>query len=463
MESEFFNIEWFMETTRALARVPSLSGTESNRISLALAIANSLGLKTSMDSHGNGIVFMDALPDWPERDEQVQRDGELQRDGFPAVLLTAHADSKLHPGIPALIGSAEQGGHILKGCGCGDNCAAIAAGIAVMGSLGSIERIESIEKNGNSGNFRRNSVVLALTRGEEGQGCLRGAAYLAKRVRPDLCIALEGVGPSLLSWECTAVRRFVIKFAGETHHPWKRGRQTDENNDQISVGITPMMMAVFFLESVITLNNRDAGITVTVNRLETPGGEPGIDPGEVRITLELRAISEYLMEGLIRNFTRILIDSCRLESSGFARLASKYAGKVLFRLNHGYGRSGSDMILSLVAGDKFTFSDEPVIVECHCIDRRHAVSLKGSREKAVVISSFFGSRGRPLKECRSSSDATAFSEEGISAVMLGLGRGGMTHSHQEWICLDDVMRMAALLRDFCIAHLEDTEVIGGST
>ncbi|MBS1880039.1 MAG: M20/M25/M40 family metallo-hydrolase [Actinobacteria bacterium] len=96
-------------------------------------------------------------------------------EGTPRVLLAAHVDT-VFPRETRL--QFEREGSFLVGPGVGDNAAAVAVAVDVVGTL--LE--EGLPGPG----------AVAFTVGEEGLGNLRGATAACRELRPEAFVALEG-------------------------------------------------------------------------------------------------------------------------------------------------------------------------------------------------------------------------------------------------------------------------------
>ncbi len=145
--------------------------------------------------------------------------GDLDRDaagnliwswgeGVPALLVTAHVDT-VFPATTTL--TVDRRDDWLVGPGVGDNAAAIAVAVAVVGNFL------------RSGTARAGAVAFTVS--EEGLGNLRGARQACGDLQPEAVIALEGHGIESVLADAHGSIRARIALAGPGGHAWTdRGR-----------------------------------------------------------------------------------------------------------------------------------------------------------------------------------------------------------------------------------------------
>ncbi len=144
-----------VEDLVAIASIPAPTFAEEERIAwLARRLADLPGQRRR-DAVGNLIW------EWGE--------------GQPRVLLAAHVDTVFPAETPLRF---ERRGDFLVGPGVGDNAAAVAVAIEVVGELLAVGEPAP--------------GAVAFTVGEEGMGNLRGAIHACREIAPAAFVALEG-------------------------------------------------------------------------------------------------------------------------------------------------------------------------------------------------------------------------------------------------------------------------------
>jgi tripeptide aminopeptidase len=129
-------------------------------------------------------------------------------DGPPALLITAHVDTVFPAETPLAV---DQRDGWLVGPGVGDNAAAIAVVLEVVGGLLRL------------GSPRAGAVAFTVC--EEGLGNLRGARQACADLAPQAVIALEGHGLESVVADAHGSLRARIAVAGPGGHAWTdRGR-----------------------------------------------------------------------------------------------------------------------------------------------------------------------------------------------------------------------------------------------
>jgi acetylornithine deacetylase/succinyl-diaminopimelate desuccinylase-like protein len=124
-------------------------------------------------------------------------------DGSPEILLTAHLDTVFAEDVSLTVTQVDS---CLRGPGVGDNAAAIATVIGVVGDLAT-----SGEADG---------LAVAFTVGEEGLGNLRGAHAVCDELKPAAMIALEGHGVDEVFVDAIGSVRARLVVRGPGGHSW---------------------------------------------------------------------------------------------------------------------------------------------------------------------------------------------------------------------------------------------------
>jgi acetylornithine deacetylase/succinyl-diaminopimelate desuccinylase-like protein len=124
----------------------------------------------------------------------------------PAVVVAAHLDTVFPDGTP--LAPSRRGGRLL-GPGIGDNSVAVAALVAIAGTLARSRKAPSTP------------VILAATVGEEGLGDLRGIRGVLDRAETVCVVALEGHGIDGVVHRGIASARLVVAATGPGGHSWR--------------------------------------------------------------------------------------------------------------------------------------------------------------------------------------------------------------------------------------------------
>jgi acetylornithine deacetylase/succinyl-diaminopimelate desuccinylase-like protein len=171
------------EAVAELAQIPAPTFAEEPRLAWLEARTARLPGSRSRDSAGN----------------LVWRWGH----GRPRLLLLAHVDTVFGAGTDLAV---RANGGDLVGPGVGDNAAAVAVAVEVVGRL--LERC------------RLAPGAVAFTVGEEGLGNLRGATVACRELEPELVIALEGHGLEHVLVDAIGSVRARIEITGPGGHSW---------------------------------------------------------------------------------------------------------------------------------------------------------------------------------------------------------------------------------------------------
>jgi acetylornithine deacetylase/succinyl-diaminopimelate desuccinylase-like protein len=124
-------------------------------------------------------------------------------EGRPRVLLAAHVDTVFDADTPLRF---ERDGSFLVGPGVGDNAAAVAVAVEVVGDL---------LREGQPA-----AGAVAFTVGEEGLGNLRGATAACEDLRPENFVALEGHMLDSLVVDAVGSLRARVEVTAAGGHSW---------------------------------------------------------------------------------------------------------------------------------------------------------------------------------------------------------------------------------------------------
>jgi acetylornithine deacetylase/succinyl-diaminopimelate desuccinylase-like protein len=175
-----------------ICEIPAPPFKEHERGRYFAARFNELGLDdVHTDSEGNVIGFY--------RGEREQ----------PLIVLSAHLDTVFPEGTDVKV---RHVGSRLCAPGIADNCAGLAAMIALIQSL-------------NAGQVKlRGTLAFVATVGEEGEGDLRGVRHLfsegklARRV--SAFVSFDGTGVDFITHQALGSRRYRIRLEGPGGHSW---------------------------------------------------------------------------------------------------------------------------------------------------------------------------------------------------------------------------------------------------
>lgn len=281
--------------------------------------------------------------------------------GEGKLLLLAHLDTVLPPGPVRL-----QGGR-LYGAGVGDN----SAGVAVLLSLPPLP-----------------GVVRGFTVGEEGLGNLKGARALVAALSPETVVAVDGYLPVVVDRALGAVR-FRVRLSGPGGHAWG-----DRGAPHPVFALAEGLGAARAL-----LEGKEASLNATGLKAEAP---VNAIPKEAEALLELRALEEEVLEGLLE------------------------AVEALFR---NVARAwGLGLSLEVLGTRPVGTTATPRLKEA----ARRALMEIGERPLFLP----------------GSTDASAAIERGIPALALGAYRGGGAHTPGEWVLPESLLEGRKVLLAF---------------
>ena len=197
-------------------------------------------------------------------------------DGRPVVLVAAHVDTVFPEGTP--LDAHVEGDH-LAGPGVGDNAAAVAAAVDVVGRL-----LASVELA---------PGAVAFTVGEEGLGNLRGAIAACEALRPEAFLALEGHGLEKVIVDPVGSFRARVVVAGPGGHSWA-DRETPS-----------AIHALFTLGAELTALGSAAG-PVNVG-LVSGGRSVNTIAGRAELVVEMRALDEATLDGFASALEKLAV------------------------------------------------------------------------------------------------------------------------------------------------------------
>lgn len=183
--------------------------------------------------------------------------------GRPALLLTAHVDT-VFP-VTTQLGVNRHDGWLI-GPGVGDNAAAIAVVLAVVGPFL------------RTGNARTGAVAFTVQ--EEGLGNLAGARRACADLRPDAVIALEGHGLESVVADAHGSLRARITVSGAGGHAWvDRGRPSAIHEllrigtQLLGLGSPDAPVNIGLLEGGLSINAIAPSAALTVEKRAADAGE----------------------------------------------------------------------------------------------------------------------------------------------------------------------------------------------
>lgn len=262
--------------------------------------------------------------------------------------------------------------------GIGDNCAGLAAMIAMIEAL-------------NAGDFTlRGSIAFVATVGEEGEGNLHGARHLftagklANRI--SAFISFDGPGSDFITHQALGSRRYRITLNGPGGHSWS---DFGVVNPVHALGRIVAKLADYPAP-------HEPRTTYNVGRIEG-GDSVNVIPERARLDVDLRSINEAQLSELEEFLLREIQHAIRAENG--MRAAS---GQSL--------RSDVQLIGHRPSG---AISNQSPLVKL-AVEASQAVGIK------------------PILNC-ASTDANIPISLGIPAITIGAGgKGGDAHRLSEW-------------------------------
>ena len=339
----------------AISEIAAPTGMEEQRARHVAAQLAARGLRVASDDVGNVIA---------------RRGGA--RDIAP-VVVCAHLDTVFAAGDDVTV---RQQGTQLVGRGIGDNARGLAALLAIAEVL---ERaaIRTVRP-----------IVLLATVGEEALGDLRGAKHYFESAGRDThaAVIVDGPGDERVVHRAVGSRRWRIRFTGPGGHSWSAYGLP---NPLHAAGSVAAMLASIPVPA-------EPRTTLTVSRI-VGGLSINAIPGEALVEIDLRSVSQEMIERLARE-TRAVVDTALGEEN-----------------------------------DRRARGTPPLTCVVEMIGDRPGGETPESHE--LVTSAVEATRliGRTPEPGAASTDANVPIALGIPAIALGAGgRGGDAHTPQEW-------------------------------
>lgn len=440
---EQFSSTWLTSTAAAIARAGwearhSATAPETARMLESLSIASGLGLSCTVDEAGNGIVD---LPCMGIADIVDHGSDTADRPLAPWVLM-AHSDCAIDhcmsPGLagvpsgpvphgegPQFFGIPTVSGLHLpdarpEGPGIADNSLGIASCLAVMSAMAS-DLGTAVPRNQISG------PRLVITLGEEGEGRLFGArSYLDRFVETPAVVAVEGLGPFLISLEAMWVARMNIRLNGPGGH----------SSDGIS---NPAELLVGILDGVVSSSDFK-GAAVRVTSINAPGGTNMI-PSSAIACVEVRAASERAFEracySILDRLTEVFEPrevnlvgriAAMVFGPGASRPVRGKAFPTVFREMEFSRPAREPRNLTLWNARWCGIEASLVLTDLRIGGGRMTDNLRIADPFAKAM----GNASKIVGTRVISSDANAAVEKNIPFVTIGLADGGNRHAMTEW-------------------------------
>lgn len=293
----------------------------------------------------------------------------------PLLVVSAHLDTVFPV---ATVVTVRRVGTRLCAPGIGDNCAGLAAMIAMIEAL-------------NAGQFQlHGSIAFVATVGEEGEGNLRGARHLftagtlAGRITE--FISFDGPGTDFITHQALGSRRYRVTLTGPGGHSWS------------DFGVVNPVYALARAAAKLADYRapHEPRTTYNIGRIEG-GDSVNVIPEVARMEVDLRSVDEAQLSRLEEYFLSEISQAVRTENT--LRAASGHSLRSDIQLI-GHRPSGA-------------IPTRARLVQC-AIAASRAVGLQ------------------PLLNC-ASTDANIPISLGIPAITIGAGgRGGDAHRLTEW-------------------------------
>lgn len=359
----------------AISEIPAPTGMEAARAQHVAGELTARGLDVTIDEIGNVVG---------------RRPGT--RDLAP-VVVCAHLDTVF--AIEDDVTVRHEGTHLV-GRGIGDN----ARGLAAMLGIAELLRRASIDTE--------RPIVFLATVGEEALGDLRGAKHYFEGAGRDThaAIIVDGPGDERVVHRAVGSRRWRIHFNGPGGHSWSAYGLPNPLN---AAGAVAAMLAAIPVPS-------EPRTTLTVSRI-VGGLSVNAIPGDALVEIDLRSVSQNLIERLARE-TRAVVETALGEEN-----------------------------------DRRARGTPPLTCRVEVIGDRPGGETPESHD--LVASAVEATRlvGRTAELGAASTDANVPIALGIPAIALGAGgRGGDAHTPQEWFeNADGTAGIARVLTVLCHA------------
>ncbi len=293
----------------------------------------------------------------------------------PLLVVSAHLDTVFPENTNVQV---KQVGTRLCAPGIGDNCAGLAALMAMIEAL-------------NAGDFDlRGSIAFVATVGEEGEGNLRGARHLftagtlAQRITG--FISFDGPGADFVTHQALGSRRYRITLRGPGGHSWS------------DFGVVNPVHALGRIVAKLADYPAPHEPRTTYNVGRIGGGDSvNVIPESAHLDVDLRSTNEAQLSQIEEFLLQSIQHAIRAENSLRAASGHSLCSDVQLI---GHRPSGA-------------ISSQSPLVKL-AVEATHAVGL------------------RPLLNC-ASTDANIPISLGIPAITIGAGgKGGDAHRLSEW-------------------------------
>jgi tripeptide aminopeptidase len=359
----------------ALTEIPSPTGHEATRANHVADRLRAAGLRVSSDEIGNVVALRTGTSD------------------VAPVVVCAHLDTVF--AITDDVTVRREGERFI-GRGIGDNARGLAAMIAIADVL---ERTSVRTER---------PIVFLATVGEEALGDLRGAKHYFEGVGHDAhaAVIVDGPGDERVVHRAVGSRRWRVRFTGPGGHSWSAYGLPNPLN---AAGSVAAMLASIQVPA-------EPRTTLTVSRI-VGGLSINSIPGDALVEIDLRSISQEIIERLARE-TRAVIDTALGEEN-----------------------------------DRRARGTPPLACTVEVIGDRPGGETPESHDLVTAAVEATRLVGRTPELGSASTDANVPIALGIPAIALGAGgRGGDAHTPHEWFeNIDGTAGIARALTVICQA------------
>jgi tripeptide aminopeptidase len=339
----------------ALSEIASPTGHEASRAQHVAKRFADAQLRVSFDEIGNVIGLRPGTSD------------------VAPVVVCAHLDTVFAISDDVTV---SQDGHRLVGRGIGDNARGLAAIIAIADVL---DRTHVRTER---------PIVFLATVGEEALGDLRGAKHYFEGPGhgTHAAVIVDGPGDERVVHRAVGSRRWRVRFTGPGGHSWSAYGLPNPLN---AAGAVAAMLASIPVPA-------EPRTTLTVSRI-VGGLSINAIPGEALVEIDLRSVSQDLIERLARE-TRAVVDTALGEEN-----------------------------------DRRARGTPPLACTVDVIGDRPGGETPASHDLVTAAAEATRLVGRTPELGSASTDANVPIALGIPAIALGAGgRGGDAHTPQEW-------------------------------
>jgi tripeptide aminopeptidase len=213
-------------------------------------------------------------------------------------------------------------------------------------------------------------LVVVFTVGEEGLGDLRGAREACERLAPEAVIAVEGHGLEQVLIDAVGSVRLRLTVTGSGGHSWEDRGTPSAIHALLRLGAR-----------LVSLGLREAPVNVGLIR----GGQSvNTIAAEAELVVELRSLEERALEQFVADVALLEVEA-------------------------------------------------PLAFSVEQVGRRPAGRIDRSAPLLAVVREVRDRLGLPDELAAGSTDANAALARGIPALTLGVARGGLMHSTNEWL------------------------------